>query len=222
MKQAIVKKPIANIYAFAAVWLIWGLFLPMYKLWHFIVPIVISLVAGYIASKLFPGRTIYIDVPEPEPEPFSSGNTEVDKLVEQGEIGIKEMRCLKENIKSETVKNKVNEIILVSRKIIDKLKEDSSHLFGVKRFFNYYMPTTIKLLNAYDRMYDQGVKGQNISGSLTKIEDIMDTMIEAYNKQFDSLFASQAMDIETDIEVLEGMLKREGLTDSDFSGNNNE
>jgi len=228
MKQAVKKNPIAHIYAFAAVWVIWGIFLPMYALWHFGILIVISVVAGFIFAKLLPGKTVYITVPDPEPEPFVSGNSEVDSLVSQGDTAIKEMQRLRDAIEKESIKVKVDEIIQVSRKIIDNLKEDSSHLPGVKRFFNYYLPTTIKLLNAYDRMYDQGISGTNISGTMDRIETVLDTMIDAYNKQLDSLFAGQAMDIETDIEVIEGMLKREGLTGSDFSApkgdnkNNNE
>lgn len=220
MKQAQKKKPVAHIYAFAAVWIIWGLFLPIYRPWHFLLVIAASIVTGRIFAKLFPGKTVYIEVPDPEPEPFSSGNSEVDELIKQGEIGISELNRLKVAIENKSVGTKIDEVVDVSQKIIDNLKEDTSYLPGVKRFFNYYMPTTIKLLNSYDRMYDQGIKGVNISGSMDKIENVLDTMIDAYKKQLDSLFAGHAIDIETDIEVLEGMLKQEGLTGQDFTVDN--
>ncbi|HBR07464.1 MAG TPA: hypothetical protein DD735_01050, partial [Clostridiales bacterium] len=77
---------------------------------------------------------------------------------------------------------------------------------------NYYLPTTIKLLNAYDRMSDLGIEGENLSKSMSSIECMLDTAIEAYKKQLDSLFANQALDIETDISVMNRMLAREGLT----------
>ena len=73
--------------------------------------------------------------------------------------------------------------------------------------------TTIKLLNAYDRMGDQGIEGTNLSKSMQSIEDMLDTAIEAFKKQLDSLFANQALDIETDISVMNQMLAREGLSD---------
>ena len=57
---------------------------------------------------------------------------------------------------------------------------------------------------------------ENVSGTLKRIEDILDTTVAAYQKQYDALFANEAMDIETDITVLESMLKREGLTGKDF------
>lgn len=217
MKKAVKQKPIAHIYAFAATWLIWGFFLPMYRPLHFLIVTAAALAAGFIFAKIFPGKTVFVDVPEPEPVPFSSGNSEVDELIRQGETGIGELKRLKGEIEKTGVEAKVTEIIEISRKIIDNLKEDPSHLDSLRRFFSYYLPTAIKLLNAYDRMYDQGIKGTNISGSMSDIEDILYTLVDALNKQLDSLFAGQALDIETDIEVLEGMLKREGLTGGDFS-----
>ena len=51
---------------------------------------------------------------------------------------------------------------------------------------------------------------------MSRIEDMLDTIVVAYNKQLDSLFADEALDIETDIQVLDGMLRREGLKDSEF------
>ena len=83
---------------------------------------------------------------------------------------------------------------------------------------NYYLPTTIKLLNAYDRMDSQGIEGENIDKSLKSITEMLDAAISAYKKQLDSLFANQALDIETDIAVMNAMLNREGLSDKkDFN-----
>lgn len=86
----------------------------------------------------------------------------------------------------------------------------------IKRFSTYFLPTTIKLLNAYDRMGDINAYGDNINATKQRITDILDTTIKAYEKQYDALFANQALDIETDITVLENMLKKEGLSGSDF------
>ena len=76
---------------------------------------------------------------------------------------------------------------------------------------DYYLPTTLKLLNAYDRMDGAGVEGENISGTKERVENIMGTIVIAFEKQLDSLFGADAMDISTDISVLETMLAREGL-----------
>ena len=79
---------------------------------------------------------------------------------------------------------------------------------------NYYLPTTIKLLNAYDRMSALGVDGENIDKSMKNINEMLDAAILAYKKRLDSLFANQALDIETDIDVMNQMLAREGLSEN--------
>ena len=78
---------------------------------------------------------------------------------------------------------------------------------------NYYLPTTIKLLNAYDSMANIGVEGENISTTKNGVEGIMDNIVKAFEKQLDSLYGDQAMDISTDIIVLENMMAREGFVD---------
>jgi len=216
MMREVKTKPIAHIYAFAAIWLLWGLFLPMYKLWHFIALFALSIGVGAVFARLFPGKIIYKPVPEPEPEPFASGDPEIDAIINEGRLAMEEMRRLRASIDDDNIKAKVDQIIEVSDKIVKNVLEDPGHFSQVKRFLSYYLPTTIKLLNAYDRFYDQGISGKNISGSMERIDEMLDTIIDAYKKQLDSLFANQALDIETDIEVMEGMLKREKLLDDEF------
>ena len=81
----------------------------------------------------------------------------------------------------------------------------------ISRFMNYYLPTTLKLLNAYDRMDQAGVEGANIDGTMGKIGAMLDQICTAFDRQLDALFAHEALDISTDITVLEQMLAREGL-----------
>ena len=78
---------------------------------------------------------------------------------------------------------------------------------------DYYLPTTLKLLNAYDRMSGTGVSGENIDTTLAKVEGMMRTITAAFEKQLDSLYGAEALDISTDITVLENMMAREGLTE---------
>ena len=83
--------------------------------------------------------------------------------------------------------------------------------FQIRQFMDYYLPTTLKLLNAYDRMDDAGISGDNITGTKERVENIMGTIVTAFEKQLDGLFGEDALDISTDISVLETMLAREGL-----------
>jgi 5-bromo-4-chloroindolyl phosphate hydrolysis protein len=126
------------------------------------------------------------------------------------------MTRLYNSIREPSVRAKITRLMQVSDKIVEDAIHDPSDVPQIKKFLSYYLPTTIKLLNAYDRMDQQGIQGKNISGTMKSIEEMLDTAIAAYEKQLDSLFANQALDIETDISVMNSMLAREGLTGGDF------
>ena len=103
----------------------------------------------------------------------------------------------------------------MSAKIFAQVKADPKKLPQIRKFMDYYLPTTLKLLNAYDRMGAQGVNGENIDNTMQRVESMMSTIVAAFEKQLDMLFGSEAMDISTDITVLENMMKREGLSEGD-------
>lgn len=207
------KRSVVPIYGIAAVWAIYCLIFPLYKFWHFLIPVIASVLAFILLSKLFPGKTEYIKEPE---KPFTTGDEKIDALLKEGKMAVSEMNRLKESIKVPSICAKIDELIEITDKIFKDVIDDPGDYSHVRRFANYYLPTTLKLLNAYDRMYSQDIAGENITGTMKRIENILDTTIMAYKKQLDSLFADQALDIETDITVLEGMLKKEGLSGKDF------
>lgn len=160
--------------------------------------------------------------PAPEPEPVraeppkqaekkSPYSPEVQAIIDDGKLAMKEMGRLYSSIQKPEIRTRINEIMSVSDKIVRDAIDDPSDVPQIRKFLDYYLPTTIKLLNAYDRMSSQEVSGENISGSMQRIEDMLDTTVTAYEKQLDSLFANQAADIQMDIEIMNGMLAREGL-----------
>lgn len=205
------KKSYIPIYGVAAVCLIYCLFFPLYRLFHFIILAVLLVLSYFVLSKIFPGTVEYIE------EPVTTGNPEHDALLEEGKKAVSEMKRIKESIADTAVKAKVDRLIELTDKIFEDLKEDSNDYKMIKRFSNYFLPTTIKLLNAYDRMGEINVNGENINATKQRINEILDTTVTAYEKQYDALFVNQALDIETDIIVLENMLKKEGLSSaSDF------
>ena len=210
------KKSVVPVYGVGVVWVIYCLFFPLYKLWHFIILAALSAVVWLVLSKLFPGKTELIKEPEPEPEPVTTGNPEHDALLREGETAVSEMKRLRQSIKEPEIQAKIDRLTELTEKIFNDLIDDPSDYKMIKRFSSYFLPTTINLLNSYDRMGSVGVDGENISQTKARIKDILDTTITAYEKQLDALFANQALDIETDITVLENMLKKEGLSGSDF------
>ena len=139
---------------------------------------------------------------------------EVQAVVDEGEKAHKELQRLYISIPDLPVKHKIQDIIDVSDKIVADAVADPSDVPQIKKFLDYYLPTTIKLLNSYDRMGAQGIEGENITKTMNSINEMLDTAIEAYKRLLDSLFADQAMDVETDIQVMNTLLKREGLSGS--------
>ena len=101
----------------------------------------------------------------------------------------------------------------IAGKIFEEVKQDPKKLPQIRKFMDYYLPTTLKLLNSYDRMSGAGVSGENIDATLARVEGIMRTIVAAFEKQLDSLYGAEALDISTDITVLETMMAREGLTE---------
>ena len=144
-------------------------------------------------------------------EAESPYSPEVQAIIKEGRVAMKEMGRLYSSIQDPEIRSKINELMSVSDKIVRDAIDDSSDVPQIRKFLDYYLPTTIKLLNAYDRMGSQEISGENITGSMDRIKEMLDTTIEAYKKQLDALFANQAADIQMDIEVMNGMLAREGL-----------
>ncbi len=216
MKKIVKKSPVP-LYSVAALWVIWALLFPMYRLGNFIVLTAVSLLLYKFMSKLFKGKIIEVEEPKPEPKPeekpkpAGSGNPEIDKLMREGDRAISEMRRLNESIKDETISRQINEMENATIKIFDHVMQNPNKLPQIRRFLNYYLPTSLKILNAYDRMGEQGIHGENIDGTMGKIEAILETIVQAFHKQLDALFREEALDIATDIKVMETLLVREGI-----------
>ena len=210
MKKIVRKSPIP-IYATAVVWLLYALFFPLYKVSHFIIAAIAAGIVGIVAKALC--KDIVEEVPEPEPEPEKTGNEELDKMLEEGRKAIAEMKRLDDSIADRKISADIVHLQETTEKIFRKVKEEPEKLPRTRKFMNYYLPTTLKLLNAYDRMDAQGVEGENITATKKGVEGIMDSIVTAFDKQLDSLFGDQALDISTDITVLENMMAREGLTE---------
>ena len=206
--KKIVHKPAAPIYAAAVVWILYALLFPLYRVGHFALCAAAS-AAVYLIARLF-CRDVVEEVEE-KPEP--TGNAELDKMISDGNLAIAEMKRLNESIKDEKISRQIDRLEEISGKIFDCVKASPEKLPQIRKFMNYYLPTTLKLLNAYDRMGAQGVSGENIGGTMQRVESMMGTIVTAFEKQLDVLFGSEAMDISADITVLENMMKREGLSD---------
>ena len=158
---------------------------------------------------------------QPAPAPAkpvrqSTGDKEIDKMIDDKEAAIAEMHRLNASIEDPTLSDQIEHLEAVTDKIVSYVVAHPKKKKQVTKFFSYYLPTTLKLLNAYDRMDEAGISGTNIDGTKGKVEEMMGTALNAFDKQLDALFAEEALDVTTDISVMENMLKAEGLMDDEL------
>lgn len=145
----------------------------------------------------------------------STGNPELDKIIYEGDDYIDKLRKLNEAIEDEGVSACIDRMESASRGIFEYVTDHPSRIPEIKKFMNYYLPTTLKLLASYEKLDRQTVKGENISATMFDIEGMMETIATAFEKQLDTLFGYEAMDIQADIEVFETILTQEGLKDEE-------
>lgn len=213
------NKAVKAIYGFTVAWIIAAAFLPLYRIWGLLLAAAVSAFVAYLLGRSSAqkennaGREQAVkSSAAPECVEKKSYGPEIDPIVEEGNRALSEMGRLYMSIKDTEVRKKINELMRITDKITQDAIADPSDIPQIKKFMNYYLPTTIKLLNAYDRMSAQGIEGENLDKSMKSINEMLDAAIEAFKKRLDSLFEDQALDIETDIKVMNTMLAREGLS----------
>ena len=227
-----VKRSVAPFYLVAALWLAWALLLPLYRPLDYVLAAAASVAVFILGKAIWPDKIYQIADPEaeqksekqeppkaeqpqtqpPKAEKKSTGDPELDNLLRQRDMALSEMRRLNDSIEDEKLSAQIDHLEATTRKIFDLVAEKPAKQSQISRFMNYYLPTTLKLLNAYDRMDAAGVSGTNIDGTMGRIEQIMDTVVSAFDRQLDALFGDEALDISTDITVLENLLAQEGLS----------
>lgn len=136
---------------------------------------------------------------------------EIRKAVNEGRQYVKKIRDANIKLLGEEISNKLDRLEEVTGKIYDYVEIHPEKFHEIKKFTEYFLPTTMKLVDAYIEFEYQPVKGENISNAKKEIEETMDTINHAFENLLDDLFEDAAMDISTDISVLETMFAQEGL-----------
>ena len=216
----VTKKSTLPYYCAAAVWVLYALLFPLYTVGQLLTAGIGSALMFFVMNALCP--PIEVEVEEKPVEEKPTGNEALDKMLKEGNMALAEMQRLDDSIQDEKISADIQTLKEICGKIFQQVKNDPAKLPEIRRFMNYYLPTTLKLLNSYDRMGAQGISGENIDATMDKVEGMMDTIVKAFEKQLDSLFGAEAMDISTDITVLETMMAREGLTEQELKAETTE
>lgn len=188
-----------------------------------------------LSGALFRGKKQLVPIepqqpqPQPEPQPVkeekkepekksATGNPEVDKIIDEGHDYLRKLRAANDAIPDEALSADIDRMERASADIFNYIAKHPGKAPQIRKFMNYYLPTTLKLLNSYEQLSRQSVKGENITSTMFNIAGMMHTVADAFEKQLDSLFSDEAMDISADITVFETMLKQEGFVEENRPG----
>lgn len=141
---------------------------------------------------------------------------EAVKVIKEGKEYIRKIRACNDAIPGQKISGKISHMEMIVQKIFGRVEQQPELVAELHQFMDYYLPTTVKLLEAYQDMASQPVQGPNILSAKREIEDTLDTVNQAFEKLLDGFFQDTAWDVSTDISVLQTMLAQEGLTKSDF------
>lgn len=224
MKLVRRKSPV-KYYATGIAALLYAMNAPMYTTGNFITFGIVLLVVFLLSSAIFKGKKEFVPVqpedarpaPQPEkkeePKPAKTGNPEVDRIINEGNDYLRRLREADDAIPDETLSEDIRRMESASADIFRFIESHPEKTADIRKFMSYYLPTTLKLLNTYQRLAAQSVKGENITTTMFNIAGMMHTVADAFEKQLDSLFTDEAMDVSADISVFETLLKQEGFVE---------
>ena len=154
------------------------------------------------------------DQPEPQaaPKQEPAKQTQADRDAENAILD--EIRQVNDQVANEKLSAQIDRIGVITAKILEYQKSRPEKAPHLHSFLSYYLPTTLKILRAYGQLESQQIAGENITAAMKRVEGMMDKVVEGFEKQLDRLFENDAMDITTDVEVLERMLEKDGLSGS--------
>lgn len=172
---------------------------------------------GYFGADAYiDNRTGILVVRGPAPEP--QRETEPDPVSSEDHCAIlmRQLREAHDQISDPIMSAKVTRLEEITTKLFAKAQGDEAKQAQLRRFIDYYLPTTIKILNAYVQLPTQDLQGENITSMRQSIERCMDPLIGAYENQLDKLFQADVLDVASELAALESMLNLDGLSGQDF------
>ena len=197
-----------------------------------ILVVVLSFIVYQIVKSKFPPSKVEIHMQE-EPaaeaavdetkKADSIKNPELKNMNEKIDVYCIEIKILNDFIEDAFISGEVREIEDLLRKIQVQINDESKPNLSKKidqlnEFIDYYMPTTIKILNSYKKIESQNLTGENAAATKKRVEETLPFIKKAFAKELDNMFSDEMLDITTDIDVLEAMLSKDGLINKD--GNN--
>ena len=209
------KAYIISFLAMGAVIVLYSLIFKLYRWQHYLIAGGIALLVGRVIFIMAQGLDTSKEAPAQQPIP-KTGDSAVDTLVEKGQELLSQIRRENELIPDADLTGQINEMDGIANRIFHTVAEQPQKAPQIRRFMDYYLPTTLKMLSGYRKMDERQVKGENAQQTRAQVRQAMDTVVKAFNKQLDALYQDDMLDLTTDIDVMETMLRQDGLIGSEI------
>ena len=208
MKKEVVRRSHVPYYLAGIGWLFYSLLFPFYRLTDILIAAVLSIAVFWLGGKIFPPHRVVVEIDEV----FSAtGSLQADEMITRGQTLLKEIRAVNNAIGQPELSDQITRLEEICRQIFKEVHRRPQKAPVIRRSLEYYLPVVLKLLNSYCNMEEQQIQGETVLTAMKKIENVMDTVLKAFRNQLDGLYQDEALDISTDITVLQGMLAQEGL-----------
>ncbi len=214
-KKTVIKKipsPLP-VYAVGGVWLLCGLLFPLYKLGFLLMTCLLSLGAYLLGNRLCPGKLVESQVEEPL---ILTGDQLADQVIRDGSGYLSRLQTLNEAIADPEVSASIDKLQRVSQAIFAEIRKSPGKAPQIRRFINYFLPTTIKLLETYANLDASGAGGDNIRQTKADIVHSLANVEAAFDKQLDNLFSGEALDVSAEAAALRAVLAGDGLLQADM------
>ena len=199
------KRPVLPIYLAALVWPIMALVLPIYTLGGLVLTAAVSAGAYFAGTKLCPTRVVRTYVP------YATGSEDVDAMLNGIAANLDALHKLNEAIPDPQLSRAMDRMEKAGRSIAAVVEKTPDKARSVDRFARYYLPEVVKLMGTYAALEQNGVRGENAAQIEAELRRNAETTATAFENQLDALYSAEAMDISTDIEVLDSILKSQNL-----------
>ena len=149
--------------------------------------------------------------PEPAPEVSREQESELQTMVGEGQEYIRKLRNLNDRIPGEVISSKLFCLENLLKDIFESVRTHPEQMPRMHKLMNYYLPTTLKLVESYEEFDRVSSPGPDIVKAKAEIENTLDTINAAFRELLNTLFQNAVFDATTDAQVLKSMLAREGL-----------
>ena len=206
-----------GILAFGIVYALYSVLFKPHSLGGYALAFALSGFLGVIMRVMAQGLDTSVNQKTPESlqkMQGETGNADVDALLEKGREMIAEIRRENDLIPDSSLSDKLDRLENQCAEIFRTVYDKPAKAPQIRKFMEYYLPTTLKMVKGYRMLDERGVSGAEAVQAKRRIDDMLGVVLGACDKMLDKLYQDDVLDLTTDIDVLEQMLKRDGLTES--------